>query len=153
MPEVWQPIPGFDGYEASSEGRIRSPRRILKPSRSGKYLNAWIAGEKRYIHSLVALAFYGPRPDGAYCCHRNDQPHDNRASNLYWGTNSSNQLDRVRNGKPRTRTVLTVEQVAEIKRQLVEGVSQYALAKQFGVSQTAICNIKTGRRWSSVPCA
>jgi len=40
-------------------------------------------------------------------------------------------------------------QVKEIKLQIGE-VSQYFLADKYGVSQTIISNIKTGKRWGYV---
>jgi hypothetical protein len=42
------------------------------------------------------------------------------------------------------------DDVVEIKRQLAAGERQHALAERYGVSVTTICNINTGRRWSSV---
>jgi len=50
-----------------------------------------------YVHVLVLEAFVGPRPDGHVACHRNDQSHDNRIANLYWGTVDDNVADRIRN--------------------------------------------------------
>lgn len=40
----------------------------------------------------------GSRPDGLVACHWNDDPADNRLSNLRWDTPSANSLDSVRNG-------------------------------------------------------
>ena len=155
MPEVWQPIPGFEGYSASACGEIRNDKtnRVLRQARSGKYLNVWVAGSKRYVHSLVAAAFCGERPDGLYCCHKNDQPHDNRAENLYWGSNRQNQLDRVRNGKPRTTNKLSESQVREVRAALAEGATNASIAKRYRVDPSTISNIKTGRLWSSLPAA
>jgi hypothetical protein len=28
--EIWKPIPGFDGYDASNQGRIRSVDRLIR---------------------------------------------------------------------------------------------------------------------------
>lgn len=53
----------------------------------------------RYVHVLVLEAFVGPRPSPEHKgLHRDDDPHHNHVSNLYWGTMQDNALDRVRNG-------------------------------------------------------
>ncbi|MGC5078489.1 HNH endonuclease signature motif containing protein [Agrococcus sp. DT81.2] len=49
------------------------------------------------VHHLVLEAFVGPRPDGMFGCHWNDDPYDNRLENLRWATPSANSLDSVRN--------------------------------------------------------
>lgn len=108
--EKWRPIPGCPGYEASDQGRIRSSRggltRLLKPWVSGNgylYITIRRAGAKRHrsVHSLVALAFHGPRPDGLEVRHLNGTNTDCRATNLQYGTPSENRYDSVRHGTHR----------------------------------------------------
>jgi hypothetical protein len=113
--EVWRPIPLAPGYEASDLGRIRSvdrvvmrgngvPQRVrarvLRPvvSQDGRH---WvhIGGRHRRIPNLVLEAFVGLPQRGLECCHRDDDPSNNRLSNLRWGTRSDNTYDRVRNGR------------------------------------------------------
>lgn len=43
------------------------------------------------VHSLVALAFLGPRPEGYDIDHRNTDKRDNRLSNLEYVTKSENK--------------------------------------------------------------
>lgn len=50
------------------------------------------------VHVLVLEAFEGACPPGHEALHDNDDPTDNRLTNLRWGTRSENLLDRVRNG-------------------------------------------------------
>jgi hypothetical protein len=50
------------------------------------------------VHSLVILAFVGPRPDGEQVRHLNGNPADNRLTNLAYGTQSQNQQDSLRHG-------------------------------------------------------
>ena len=121
--EEWRPVVGWEAdYEVSNLGRVRSlpmlvgrgkgqwlkPGQLLNPKRqkrSGKRENRegyWVVtlhGEQRRIQTLVAEAFLGPRPDGLQCLHRNDDSSDNRAENLYWGTDADNRADSVRNGR------------------------------------------------------
>lgn len=117
--EQWKPVPGYAGrYEVSDRGRVRRndwvavtrrgerklPARELKtPKTSTGHLSVVLAapggGEDRWlVHRLVLTAFVGPCPNGMECRHLNDNPVDNRLSNLCWGTRTDNMLDRTRNG-------------------------------------------------------
>lgn len=120
--ETWKPIPGYDGYEASDLGRIRSTDRMVARSmlrrgqerfespilRRGQVLRGWLNGtvrvrpgsdrKERPVGQLVLETFVGPRPPGLEMCHRDDDPWNNALSNLYWGTSSQNKYDLVRNG-------------------------------------------------------
>jgi len=54
--------------------------------------------EQVYVHRLVAEAFI-PNPEGLpFVRHLDDNPANNAASNLAWGTRSDNGVDAVRNG-------------------------------------------------------
>jgi HNH endonuclease/NUMOD4 motif-containing protein len=105
-PEIWKSIPGYDGYSASTFGRIRkdftterSPRGILKGcTEKIGYIVHRIKRRNIRAHVLVLTAFSGYCPDGLYGLHKNDNKGDNRLSNLYWGTQSSNMKDRYNNG-------------------------------------------------------
>ena len=98
--EIWKEIPNSK-YEASSLGRIRSPRgKILKPYNHA--LGYHLVGVKfdhepkiitRTVHRLIALAFHGPRPEGLDICHGNCIKTDNRPSNLRYATRSENLQD------------------------------------------------------------
>lgn len=117
MTERWEPIRGFDGYEVSDLGRVRSldrddsigrPRsgRILRPAPGGSgYLTVRPSTNARpvtrTVHSLVLEAFVGARPDGMEACHLNGNKLDNRAVNLRWDSSSANKLDMVRHGTHR----------------------------------------------------
>jgi hypothetical protein len=71
---------------------------------------------------------------------------------LYWATAKENADDAARMGrcKPKgsPRHKLTEEQVAEI-RALKGSISQYEIAKLFGMSAKTISHIHTGRLWPS----
>jgi len=111
----WFPIPGWDGhYEASIHGEVRSLDRtttkgqrikgqILAPNvmPNGYLMVSMYRGSKRTattIHRLVMDATEGPCPDGFEVCHRNGQRNDNRRVNLYYGTRSENNFDKVKHG-------------------------------------------------------
>jgi hypothetical protein len=107
MPEIWQPIPGYDGaYEASDQGRIRSNQRrpgaLMRPSlnRGYEYVGLCRDGIPKTIpvHRLVALTFHGPLPHGMETRHLDGNRRNNAASNLAYGTAPENRVDSVLHG-------------------------------------------------------
>jgi hypothetical protein len=73
---------------------------VLRPgtykSNGYKYVTLYYKGrgKTRRVHTLVAEAFIGPRPDGMEVCHGNGTPTDNRAENLRWDTHKVNCNER-----------------------------------------------------------
>lgn len=105
----WKPIPGYERYEASSEGDIRRAAdmfgrpagNVLKP-KVGKWGHeaVTIYGSSRQepysssVHRLVCMAFHGLPPfHGAVACHNNGDASDNRPENLRWATAQDNSDD------------------------------------------------------------
>lgn len=173
--EEWRPIPGYEReYEASNLGRIRSLRRIITNTRNitrpygGKVLVQNTFGPMALVtlskhnhvtthsvHALVCVAFHGPKPaDKALVAHWDGDPLNNRAENLRWATHRENEDDKRRHGREASgernpAVKLTTEQVAEIRRRYVKKYGAVAaLAREFGVSSTQICDIVKGRCWS-----
>jgi hypothetical protein len=112
------------------------------------------------IAVLVLTYFVGPKPPGFECCHRDDDKDNNNVSNLYWGTHRQNMIDCVRNGRRRYCrgeehhwAKLTAEDVREIRRQWRDEKPRpmkVELAIRFGVSDSTIYGIVTGRTWKSL---
>lgn len=126
--EVWKEIEGYEAYEVSNLGAIRtriklrkhqpalivprdSPyRRIIKqtPKEKGHLMvQLWKLDENgqykkpkhaRTVHQLVAAAFLGPRPPGTVCRHWDGNPKNNKADNLLYGTHKENEQDKKRHG-------------------------------------------------------
>lgn len=115
--ENWLPVPGFEGYEVSDLGRVRSVDRwivhtdgrrrfyrgqILKTGRhQNGYPTVYVKRMKRgfLVHHAVLNAFEGPCPEGLEARHYDDDPLNSARVNLAWGTRSQNQQDRLRNGR------------------------------------------------------
>lgn len=177
MSENWKEIPGYEGfYEVSDLGRIRSIARVV-PTRSGtRRVRSTVrsltpTGEAGYLatllsvrnhkssmkaHIAVLLAFIGPRPSpGHDGCHNDGDISNNRLSNLRWDTKSGNNQDKKRHGTAQVGSSnpaakLTEAQVGDIQRRLsAETLS--ALAREFGVSVTAVWQIKHKLKWEHVP--
>lgn len=107
--EEWRPIPGYEGYEASSLGRVRSLRRsrtvVLRPAPDKKGYGCLSLtrrtgqrGPTRKIHRLIAAAFLGPCPEGLVVRHVDGNNQNNRITNLAYGTRAENEQDKLRHG-------------------------------------------------------
>ena len=161
--EVWRPVVGFEGvYEVSSEGRVKrvkagkgaSFQRLLTTCPWGRYLAARLSDlpgkrtpKTHPVHKLVLEAFQGPCPPGYKARHLNDQPHDNRAANLMWGTHQENALDVGRNGihGQQKLTKYTARVVCRLATS--SKLSQRKIARWFRVSQPMVNYVRTGKQW------
>lgn len=147
--ERWLPVQGFDLYEVSDQGRVRSidrafPRhvgRVLRPSANHKgHLSVGLshrgATTLKRVHILVLEAFVGPRPKGMIGLHRDDDKSNNAVENLYWGTYSDNAADAVRNGKHYPGSL------TECKRgHVIDGVTRN------GRRYCTVCQKENARAW------
>lgn len=119
MGEVWKQSRLDEGYEISSEGRVRSkdrmvsqaacgraaayerllPGRVLKPfiSKTTGYLQINLSKKARYnMHRLVAMEHCEGYAEGLVVNHKNGDRLDNRAENLEWVTQRENNLHAFR---------------------------------------------------------
>lgn len=166
--EIWKPIPGYEGYEASNLGQVRSLDRwivykngdrhfyegkLLKPGRIGKGYRGVVLPPQVMcrVHQLIMLAFVGPCPDGFEVRHLNNNRGDNRLSNLRYGTPMQNQADRIAHGttcrgERAPYAKLSREAVLEIR---LGALSPSQLVDKYRVSRSHIWNIQHGhaRRW------
>lgn len=116
--EIWKPIPSIPGALASSIGRVWLPPKRQKAevpgggkrtyktaptfgseektstgrNESGRRMIIRRLGKTYKVHRLVCEAFHGPAPTTKHIVlHLNEEPTDNRAENLRWGTRKENQ--------------------------------------------------------------
>lgn len=91
MKEIWKNIMGFNGYQVSNIGRVRSLKtyKILKQTinnKGYKILGLSKRGKMStfLVHRLVADAFI-PNPNKLPCInHKDENPLNNCVSNLEW---------------------------------------------------------------------
>jgi hypothetical protein len=177
-------------YEVSSHGNVRraSDLALRKPQPTNRgYLTLKVRGEvpnvykTRSVHSLVAEAFLGPKPDKHEVNHIDGNKQNNSAENLEWVTAARNMQHsyeiglrkvaaatkaskkpkrhsstprapfRPQGGAGNYNAKLTESQAAEILTRLRRREACTALAKEFGISKTLVIRIKDGSRWPHLP--
>ncbi len=107
---------------------------------------------------LVLRAFVGLRPIGCEPLHYPDpDPGNNRLENLRWAPRGTSKLGRqlgppppMLRGSAKGISVLTEEQIPEIRRMYREGWPYKDIAVDLGVSEEAIRHVLIGRTWSHV---
>lgn len=158
--ELWRDIPGCDGHQASSLGRIRSKDRIiissvgykirrigkvlkLQKGLKGKYLRIQLkkGGEIHSVHRLVALAWKDNPCNYPLVRHLDDNGLNNRATNLQWGTQVHNRKD-AKNPRPSTIKSIHVKQI--MVDAYHAGFSKLSIAKYFKVTDTTVRRIVEG---------
>ena len=161
--EEWRPIEGWEGYEVSNKGRVRSYRvkgdhsgkllskpHLLKLQNNGNgyvfvYLSVNGTTKKHLVHRLVASIFIPG--EGQEVAHWNSIRDDNRVENLRWASVSDNQKDRIRHGTYGSKfSESTIRAVLDL---YVPGLTtQKDVAKYLGISPTHVSRIFRRETWS-----
>jgi len=174
-PITYRELPDIDGYRFGSDGSAQSCWEGSGPAShktdrwhdlalnlgtGRKYLRICVKRRGRRIkvdlHPLVCEAFWGSCPPGLECCHKDDNPLNNAADNLGWGSRHQNIADRRRNGiqplgEQCYQARLTTAKVKSIReRYAAGGVTMEQLAIEHGVSVQHISGIINRTRWKHV---
>lgn len=161
---MWKKYPGFDYLEVSDEGKVRRiegrvkigvTRRtlVLKPrvNKDGYYNIKWSINKKIYnrlAHRMVLETFRGHCPPEKISRHLDSNKLNNNLSNLQWGTQFENYLDRVNNGTNGVgKLKLNKEKVRKIRSLRLEGISQKRVGAMFNVGRSTIADIDKGKTW------
>lgn len=123
----------------------------------GGYGWVWFEGRNLKAHRAAWIAAHGSIPDGMQVLHTCDNPPCRNIDHLFLGTQVDNSADMVAKGRQARigrrnpgsnngRAKLTEFDMLEIRA--MKGVSQKAIAAMYGVSQTTVCQIRRGARWT-----
>lgn len=152
------------GPDRSRTVSRRMRGRMLRPvkAKSGGYLrvslSSGMSGSRiRKIHQLVCEAFVGPCPEGQMPLHGDGDPTNNRLSNLRYGTGCDNVADAMAHGtfvlgEDRPQAKITEADAGAIKA-LLPTVSMGRLGRMFGISTSAVAQIRDGVTWKNAPIA
>lgn len=165
--ELWLPVVGYEGrYEVSNLGRVRNRhgKVFIGQDTPKGYFAVSLSGGTPYrqtflIHRLVMDAFVGPRPHGLETNHKDGDKSNNCLENLEYVTHQENCQHRARvlgkrclpilRGEQHPTRKLSLAQVHEIRVLLAEGtISQAKIARSYGIHQSAVSLIGSGKRWS-----
>lgn len=166
LEEIWKDIPGYkDYYQVSNMGRVRSLSRTINMSHGGKYpvrgrilkpilkkdTGYYVVGltknglRQASIHSLVALCFIGPPPDGCHTHHKDGNRKNNNADNLIYLTPTEHN-----GGSNNGMAKYSIEQFEEAKRLYL--TRRYAIpdiANMTGIHVSALYGALYYDRWGT----
>ncbi|MCC6591604.1 MAG: HNH endonuclease [Bryobacterales bacterium] len=124
---------------------------------NGGYGQIWVNGRNRYAHRLSFEIANGPIPDGLDVLHACDTPACVNPAHLYLGDDKRNAADRVARGRsahPRGTLHPMVKLTEESVRRIYgDPRPQSVVAREFGVNQTHVSAIKSGRAWGHLRLA
>lgn len=167
MTEEWKTVPGFIDYEVSSYGQFRRATRAqgvrlgqlirwhTNVSTAYPVVRFTVDGKShaRNVHSCVASAFHGPKPEGMQVRHLDGNPLNCRAENLCYGTAKENGQDKVRHGRSSAgeknpKAKLTAEGAAAVRAAKASGEPTKDIAARLGLNPSTVYRITTGKYWS-----
>lgn len=151
--EEWRDIAGFDEYQVSNTGNVKSIKygkeRILKVFNINgyQYVHLCRDGEKpknMLVHRLVAQAFL-PNPDNLQDVnHKDENKTNNNVNNLEW-------CDRKYNINFGTRNERAAKAKSKAVRCIETGViyaSTMEVQRELGFAQQSICNCCNGKQYN-----
>lgn len=124
---------------------------------SGGYLSVQLKGRTIKVHHIICIAGGLNLLSGLSVNHINGDKLDNQLTNLEVVTHSENMqhmydtgLKRPKKGTELSYTKLNEELVVYVKRQINQGAVIRELAKELGVGEASLYDIKRGKTWSHI---
>ena len=167
--EAWRVVAQCPLYEVSNLGNVRRAAagqgaragHVLKWSThtSSGYPNVRLTSNNKSlrfnVHSLVAAAFLGDRPEGYVIRHLDGDKLNPNVSNLAYGTPKQNSQDDIAHGKTHKgekngNAKLCAEQVLIAKERHAQGKSLSGIAREYGVAASTVIRSVRGATWKHV---
>lgn len=168
MIEDWLHVPGTNSLYASSLGRLKGPKGIVKGTldKKGYRHSATLFGkeERTYsFHRVICSAFH-PNPDDLpEVNHIDGNKDNNRPDNLEWCDRLHNIRHMVRTTghrvweHARNRPQGSAHHAATMDEAMVrtirafpEGMTSTSIAKQVGLNRRTVNSVRLGRTWKHV---
>ncbi len=136
--------------------RLGDWKKLKPPDPSSlRYHEVDIDGKIRRVHVLILTAFVGPCPEGMECRHLNGNRHDNRLSNLAWGTYAENTRDRIQHGtmpcgEQKWNARLTKAVVVDMRSKYSAGRSIQELANEYVVHNRTVYDAVHHKTWKHI---
>jgi hypothetical protein len=114
-----------------------------------------VDGVTKTVHRLALEHRVGPAPAGREAAHSCRNRHCMNYRHLRWATRTENFADKKRDGtelfgSARPWAKLTERAVVTIRERAARGDVQTHIARDYGVSPAAICEIVSRKKWPHV---
>ena len=156
MVEVWKPIVGYDGYQVSNLGNVRSMNyrgtgveKMLVPKKNNcGRLWVELKGKPLLIHRLVAIAFIPNEKNLPQINHKDENPQNNTVENLEWCTGEYNRNTYLEHhkGERNRRNRLPVNQIDCFGNIVKQWQDSRTITNETGMSQWSITQCCDGKR-------
>ncbi len=115
------------------------------------YGQFWVPGRSPMkTHQFAWVDRFGPIPQGKNVLHRCDVRNCVNPDHLFLGTLADNARDCSNKGRARGPAILTADNIREIRGMQIDGFTQKQIGAKFGVGQSNIQAILSGRTWKHV---
>ena len=164
--EVWKKIIGFENYEISNLGTIRTYKGYKKADKSKLYDSVSLycknKSKRFYIHRLVAIHFIS-NPSNKPCVnHIDGDKSNNSVNNLEWVTHKENNRHAWDVGlkTPKVGESSKINKIPEYKARIIKQAKQDSKGKRYwglkelciklNVSYGSGCEISKGNNWKHI---